>query len=62
MNKLKFSLSATALTTTLLISSNSFAQGLTVLPVLKDGYKPEAVVSVMGGIMDSTQENVDSTF
>lgn len=45
----------------LLITNSAFAEGVSFLPVTKEGYEPEAVVSLIGGVMDSTAEGADSS-
>jgi len=45
----------------LTVSTSTYAAGVSILPVTQEDYKPEAVISVMGGMMDPTQEGADSS-
>lgn len=61
MNKTVKIITAGLALSSITLSSAAFAEGVVVLPVMKDGYKPEAVASVMFGSMKPTQSGADSS-
>jgi hypothetical protein len=61
MNKINKITVATVCAAGLTFSGASLAKGLVLLPVSKDGYQPEAAVSLIAGTMEPSRDNMDSS-
>lgn len=61
MNKLKNVLLVSGIVASSIATTSVLAEGVTFLPLAKEGYKPEAAVSLIGGVMEPTDSNADSS-